>query len=93
MSLNHEGVFIGWWRTKFEIFRIFFRIFGVIRSKTACFSVQTVEFIFKQSNFNSNRPITNRRVTTVRQSQRQAVVRVIPLDATARLGSNTDDTT
>jgi hypothetical protein len=48
------GVFIGWWRTKFVIFRNFSDFFGYITVKTASFSVQTVEFIFKQLNFNSN---------------------------------------
>jgi hypothetical protein len=44
----------------------------------ASFSVQTIEFIFKRSNFNSNRSITSRRITTACQPQRQAIVRAVP---------------
>jgi hypothetical protein len=51
---------------KFKNFRIFFRFFGAITVKIDYFSVQTVEFIFKWSNFNSNEPIMSRRVTTTR---------------------------
>jgi hypothetical protein len=36
MSLNYEGVFIGWWWMKFIIF-IFFRIFGAITIKSGYF--------------------------------------------------------
>jgi hypothetical protein len=48
------------------------------------FSVQTVEFVFKRSNFNSNEPISSRRVTTVCRPQRQKIVRVVPPGATAQ---------
>jgi hypothetical protein len=37
--------------------------------KQLFFPIQTVEFLFKRSNFNSNGPIQNLRVTTIRQSQ------------------------
>jgi hypothetical protein len=33
MSSNHGGGFIGWWETKFENFRIFFRFFESITVK------------------------------------------------------------
>jgi hypothetical protein len=83
------GVFIGWCGTKFEIFRKKFGFFGTV--KNANFSVQTIEFVFKQSNFNSNGSITSRRITTVRRPQQQAVVRavlhILP-SATARPGSS-----
>jgi hypothetical protein len=44
----------------------------------ASFSVQTIEFIFKRSNFNSNRSIMSRRITTACQPQWQAIVRAVP---------------
>jgi hypothetical protein len=55
MSSNNERLFIGWRGMKFANFKIFFEIFRVIPIiKTASFSGQTIKFIFKQSNFNSN---------------------------------------
>jgi hypothetical protein len=40
--------FIGWWGMKFEIFRKKFHIFWSHNGqKTASFSIQTVEFVFK----------------------------------------------
>jgi hypothetical protein len=60
--------------TKFAIFRNFLDFFGAITVKTASFSVQTVKFVFKRLNFNSNKPITSCRVTTALRPQRQVVV-------------------
>jgi hypothetical protein len=85
-----RGVFIGW-GTKFEKFRIFLDVFGAV--KTTSFSVQTVEFIFKRSNFNLSGPIRSRHVTTTRQPQRQVVVRMVPSGATARPSSSTGGST
>jgi hypothetical protein len=63
------GVFIGWWGTKFEIFRKKKLDFLEPNSKKASFLVQTVEFVFKRSNFNLNGPTTSRRITTAHRSQ------------------------
>jgi hypothetical protein len=60
------GVFIGWGQNLKFLEKIGF--FGAITvKKTSSFSVQTVEFVFKRSNFNSNESITSHRVTTVRR--------------------------
>jgi hypothetical protein len=59
------GVFIGW-GTKFG-FLGFLGFFGALTINWASFSVQTVEFVFKLSNLNSNGPIRRRRVTTALQ--------------------------
>jgi hypothetical protein len=62
------GVFIGWWWTKFKKIRIFFSFVGSPKGqKMASFSVQTIKFIFKRLNFNSNGSITSRRVITIRR--------------------------
>jgi hypothetical protein len=37
-----------------------------------------VEFVFKRSNFNLNRPIRSRRVTAAHRPQRQVVVQTLP---------------
>jgi hypothetical protein len=70
--------------TKFEIFMNFLEPY---QSKTASFSVQTIKFVFKRSNFNSNGSITSRRITTARRSQRQAVVRAAPPPGPAAMSS------
>jgi hypothetical protein len=51
------GVFIEWWGTKFDFLGFFSKFFGAIMVKTASFSVQMVEFVFKRLNLNSNGPI------------------------------------
>jgi hypothetical protein len=71
---------------KFENFRIFFGFFGALTVKTASFSVQMIEFVFNQSDFNLNGPIMSRHITTAHRPQRQEVVRTVPSDATARPG-------
>jgi hypothetical protein len=68
MSSNNGGVFIGW-GTKFKNFRKKFGFFGAITVKMASFSVQTIEFVFKWSNLNSNGPIKRHRVTTAHRPQ------------------------
>jgi hypothetical protein len=78
-----EGVFIGGQNLNFLEKK--FGFFRALTVKTASFLVQTVEFVFKRSNFNSNRPITSHRV-------RQAVVWAIPSGVTARPGSSVSGT-
>jgi hypothetical protein len=75
MSSNH-------WGMKFQIFRIFFKKIRALTIKTASFPVQMVKFVFKRSNFNSNRPITSHRITAASRPQRQAVVRAVPSGST-----------
>jgi hypothetical protein len=58
------GVFIGWGRNL-----IFFKFLGALTIKTASFLVQTVEFVFKRSNFNLKGAIRSRHVTTARWLQ------------------------
>jgi hypothetical protein len=83
------GVFIGWWWTKFKKIRIFFSFVGSPNGqKMASFSVQTIKFIFKRLNFNSNGSITSRRIITIRRPQRQ----VVPPDANIRPDSSTGGT-
>jgi hypothetical protein len=48
-ELKPWGVFIGW-GTNFDFFKIFFRFFGALTVKMVSFSVQMVEFVFKQIN-------------------------------------------
>jgi hypothetical protein len=37
ISVNHEGVFIGWWRTKFDFFLGNFQIFRALMVKNDYF--------------------------------------------------------
>jgi hypothetical protein len=64
MSSNHVGggVFIRWWRTKFVGF--FSGFWSPNGKKRLVFLVQMIEFIFKQSNLNSNGSTRRRRITT-----------------------------
>jgi hypothetical protein len=45
--------------------------------KRVSFSVQTIEFVFKRSNFNLNEAIRRRHLTTAHRPQRRAVVQVV----------------
>jgi hypothetical protein len=57
MNSNHGGIYkVGGQNLNFLGF------FGAIAVKTFSFSVQTVEFVFKQSNFNLNGSITSHHI-------------------------------
>jgi hypothetical protein len=80
MTSNYEGYLYGG-RIKFEFLR-FFQIFWSLNDKkTTSFSIQTIKFIFKQSNLNSNRSIT-RCHTTGPCLQQQTLVWVVMLRMT-----------
>jgi hypothetical protein len=92
-ELKPWGVFIEWCGTKFKKFRNFFLDFWSHNGKKRLvFLVQTVEFIFKWSNFNSNRPIINHHITIACRLQRQTVVRAVPSGANTRPGSSAGGT-
>jgi hypothetical protein len=85
-----DGIGVKWAQTMGGIYRVgrqnleflVFWIFWALTLKTVSFSVQRIEFTFKQSNLNSNGPIKKCRITTTHRPQRRMVMRTVLLGLT-----------